>query len=217
MHKIIDHNIPLCEQITLPEGRRYVTPQGNVYPSVTTVLGIMGKEKLVEWRAKVGQEFADAFSKQAAERGTRIHTMCEDYIRGKPVKYDPFRSDEIDMFKNMKTHLDNFEEVHALETRMWSDQLKVAGTVDCIAIINGSFHIVDFKTSGRFKTREDIPSYFMQCAAYSLMFYERVGIIVPNMSILITTQDDGVLVYNEPVRPWIEKFRSLRKEFDEVT
>lgn len=216
MHKFIHHNIPHCEQITRPEGRRYVTPDGKIYPSVTTVLGIMSKEKLVEWRAKVGQEFADSYSKQAAERGTRIHEHCENYLLGKQIVLNPFLAEESNMFKNMKTHLDNFQEIHALETRMWSDHLQVAGTVDCIAVIDGVLHIIDFKTSGRYKTREDIPSYFMQCAAYSLMFYERTGVIVNKMRVLITTQDDGVLVYDELVYPWLKKFKDLREEFDKI-
>jgi len=115
------------------------------------------------------------------------------------------------MFENMIPHLDKFNEVHCLETRLFSDKFKVAGTVDCIAKIDGIFYVVDYKTSKRVKYASDISSYFMQCAFYGLAFYEQTGIVVSKIRIIMTTTDYGVLIFDENIRDWIGKFIELRK------
>ena len=60
-----------------------MTPTGEMYPSVTTVLGSRDKSWLYEWRKKVGEEEANRISQRAANRGTRLHKICEDYICNK--------------------------------------------------------------------------------------------------------------------------------------
>ena len=211
MPKFIEHNIPSCEQINSPSGRMYRTPAGNLYPSVTTVLGSVTGSYIEEWRAKVGEEVANEISRRAATRGTLIHEASEKYLLGEKFKFNMFQRIESDMFKALVPHLDTFEVVHALETRMWSDRLRVAGTVDCIMEREGKTYIVDFKTSGRYKNREEIHSYFHQASAYALMFYERTGIVVDKILILMTTQDDGVLVFEENVKEWLPGFVEIRK------
>jgi len=210
MKKFVHYDIPSLIQINDPSGRFYETPEGVRYPSVTSVLGKLNQDYLVEWRAKVGEAVADEISRKAAARGTLIHSACEAYLKGEAFKFNMFQSTEQEMFQNMLPELDRFDEIHALETRLYSDRLKVAGTVDCIAQVEGELYIVDFKTSGRFKAREDIPSYFTQCAAYAVSFWERTGAMVGGLRVLITTQDDGLLVYDEPVKKWVEQFVQLR-------
>ena len=43
--------LPILEQINSDSGRRYKTPKGDLYPSVTTVLGLGKEEKLKGWVA----------------------------------------------------------------------------------------------------------------------------------------------------------------------
>lgn len=213
MFEFITYDIPECEQINSPEGRRYKTPNGDLYPSVTTVLGSIPNPYLTEWIKKVGKEESERIANAAANRGTKIHNWCESYLKSIEFKISPFDHEAGDMFKNMVPELNKFQQIHALETRLWSDRLRVAGTVDCIAKISDHMYVVDFKTSRAYKSREDIPSYFMQTAAYSVMWWERTGILIEKARVIITTQDDGILVYDEPVKPWIKKFVELRKEF----
>ena len=54
---------------------------------------------------------------------------------------------------------------------MYSLQLGIAGTVDCIAEYNGELAIIDFKSSSRNLNHvEWIDHYFVQCnAAYACM------------------------------------------------
>ena len=58
---------------TTEEGRRYLTPNGDAYPSVTTVLSDYNKAAILEWRKRVGNEEANKISRLASSRGTRVH------------------------------------------------------------------------------------------------------------------------------------------------
>jgi genome maintenance exonuclease 1 len=197
-------HIDKCERIDSPNGRLYQTPDGNLYPSVTTVLGSLKNPELDK---RVG----DA----AAKRGTLIHEAAENYIlcKNKEV-FKWFHTTEKKMFAALKIELDKFEVVYALEQGLWSDKLHVAGTVDCIAKIDGRTFIVDFKTSRRFKTAEEIYSYYMQCAAYAVAWYERTGELVTMARILITTEDDGVLVYDVKLTEWVTEFKLVRQLYE---
>ena len=211
--KFIDYAIPSCEQINNPTGRLYKTPDGNLYPSVTTVLGSIPSPELDAWKLAVGEAEAKKISKSATVRGEKIHKWCEDYLRGNDTKMPMLHREAYEMYLAMVPYLNKFSVIHALETRLWSDKLKVAGSVDCIAEIDGEVWVIDFKTSGRYKTIEEIHSYFMQTSAYAYMFWERTGIAIKKMRIIITTQDDGVLVYDELVKDWLPEFMKVRASF----
>ena len=60
--------------------RLYETPDGNMYPSITTVLSVRNKQGLFEWRKRVGDDVANYIARTAAGRGTAVHHMCEDYL-----------------------------------------------------------------------------------------------------------------------------------------
>ena len=63
------------------DGKRYyVTPSGDAYRSVTTVLSELSKEGIAKWRKKVGEEEANKVSGKASRRGTKLHNMMEDYV-----------------------------------------------------------------------------------------------------------------------------------------
>lgn len=214
MTKFIHHEFPQLEQINSPDGRKYRTSDGHLYPSVTTILSAIPNPQLENWKQRVGVTEANRISKAATNRGSLIHTACEKYLLGESYVFNSFDHSTQEMYQNLIPYLDRFGVIHALETRMYSDKLRCAGTVDCIATIDDILYIIDFKTSGRFKSREDIDSYFLQAAAYSVMFWEHTKILVHNICILITTQDDGVLEYMEPISKWIPKFVAIRKQYN---
>ena len=64
----------------------------------------------------------------------------------------------------LSPELAKIDNIHSLEGSMYSKQLGIAGTVDCIAEYNGELAIIDFKTSKKPKPREWIDHYFVQCA-----------------------------------------------------
>ena len=120
------------------------------------------------------------------------------------------------MFGYLKPVLEDIEEIHAMETRLYSDTLQAAGTVDLIAKYRGKMTILDWKTSGRYKSRDDIHSYFKQCAFYAQAFWERTGIAVPNITIAMTVDDYGLLVFEEKVKDWVPEFIKTREKFREI-
>ena len=213
----LNYNIPKIERHDSPSGRRYKTPEGNFYPSVTTIVGSIGdKTYIEEWREKVGAEFADKYTKESADRGTLIHQCCEDYLLGKKPKFDMFQRTESDMFNHLLPILDSIEEVHAMETTLWSDKLKCAGTVDLIAKHHGELKVIDWKNSRRYKDKEDIPGYFAQMAAYSAMFWERTNIPIRKIMVAITVEDYGLLTYEEDVRNHLSVFINARKQYGDL-
>ena len=185
---------------TIDGSRLYVTPSGVKYPSITTVLGHFGKHKLMEWRKAVGEEEANRVGRLAADRGTRLHTICEKYIDNEEdifgVKTMPHVKS---MFYSIKPVLDSrIGKVYLQEVPLYSDHLRIAGRVDLIAEFDGVISIIDFKTSSRRKTAEDIKDYFEQETAYAIMFEERTGTPIVNLvTIMAVENDTEPLVFKE--------------------
>lgn len=208
MKTFIHHDIPKLKRVTNPDGSRlYETPSGGTYPSVTTITGLLKKAAIMEWRKRVGEEQANKISSTAARRGTRVHQLCEDYLRTGNAEPDIF---DQEMWVKFKPLLENINNIHALETPLYSDHLQVAGTVDCIAEYNGVVSVIDFKTSSRVKSRDDIHDYFMQCSAYAVAFEERTGIPVSRLVILMAVDDESPIIFVEKRDDWVSEFKKLR-------
>jgi genome maintenance exonuclease 1 len=97
---------------------------------------------------------------------------------------------------------------------MYSDYLRVAGTVDCIAEYDGTLSIIDFKTSRKPKKKEWIESYFMQTAAYAVMFEEMTKKPIKQLVIMITVDGSEPQVFIENRDDWIWNFVDARSEFE---
>ena len=211
-HELIE--IPDLISDTTDKGRYYQVKPGVWYPSVTTVLGAMPKSQgLIEWRQKVGEEAADRIMRDAGLRGTEVHEMVEYYLNNRDfvMKYS---YDSILLWHNIKPILDKYvNNIRVQEAALYSDFLKVAGRVDCVADFNGKLSIIDFKTSRSPKKEEWIQSYFMQAAAYAVMFEERTEIPVTNLVILVTGTF-GHQVFVKKRDDYIKEFMELRVKFE---
>lgn len=174
--------------------RAYQTPEGRLYPSVTTVLAEHTKKGIQEWRARVGEVEANKVSRQAANWGTRFHTITEKYLQNNLSGGDLLLWD-LEMFKVANPVLDRIDNIRAQEVALWSHHLRLAGRVDCIANFDGKLSVIDFKTARREKDVEHIQHYFMQAAAYAIMFEERTKIPVNRLTILIAVSDGFMQVF----------------------
>lgn len=187
MFNHIHHDFPKISVDNSSGKRLYLTPTGAKYPSVTSVLSEYGKKELMEWRAKVGEEKANEISRKATTRGTGVHKAIERHLLNEEI--DVMREGMMpnvrNLFVKMKTELAKINNIHCLETKLFSHELKLAGQVDCIAEHNGTLSVIDFKTSVRLKKKENIENYFMQGAAYGTMFTELTGIPVNRIVIII--------------------------------
>ena len=211
MKNFIHHDFPKLQRETSPEGKRvYKTPSGRAYPSVTTVTGLHSAKGIAEWRRRVGEEEANKISSRASARGTRIHGLCESFLRNEGCEPDIF---DRELFEGISPYLQEIENIHALEDPLYSDHLEIAGTVDCIAEFQGKLSIIDFKTSSKIKTRDNIHGYFMQTSAYAVAFEERTGIPVGKLVIIMGVDNEDPLIFVEKRDDWIDGFCKLRAEY----
>ena len=215
--KIFEHTqIEFEELPTVTEnGKRfYKTPDGILYPSVTTITSLIGKDAILAWRKRVGEAEANKISTQASSRGTRMHGICEDYLCNKHFK-SSIMPDAMAMFKSIQPILDEcIDDVHAIEAPLYSHHLRVAGRVDCVAKYNGKLSIIDWKTSSKQKDEKWIQNYFMQCSAYAVMFEERTNIPVPQLVVIIAVAGDNPQVFVKKRNDYIKEFISYRNLYD---
>jgi len=196
------------------KGRFYITPEGNAYPSITTVLKIVNERSIMEWRKRVGEEKANEVSTKASRRGTAVHYMCEDYINNVEDYTSNKMPADIELFNKMKPILDEkIDDVWAQEAPLYSDFLGLAGRVDCIANWDGKLSIIDFKTSKKLKKKEWIETYFMQCAAYAIMFEERTGVPITQLVVFIGVDGEEPQIFTEHRDTWATKLMQVRKDY----
>jgi len=179
--------------------RLYETPDGNFYPSITTVLSVRNKKGLFEWRKRVGNDVANYVARKAATRGTHVHHMCEDYLNNMHIDYpEKWKEHEkkflpYALFKQLqKSVIQKIDNIHAQECGLYSDKYKIAGRVDCIAEYDGVLSIIDFKTSTSERKDSYNENYYIQASAYAEMFEERTGIEI-NQVVILVVSEDGVV------------------------
>lgn len=198
------------------KGRFYSTPEGKKYPSVTTILGHGSDQSWLQaWKDRVGEEEVKRISGQASRRGTAVHEITEQYLRNNAAYTRGHMPANIASFTYIKPHLDkSITKIYGLEVPLYSDKLRTAGRVDCVADWDGELSIVDFKTSKKEKSRDDIHNYFLQCAMYSYMFFERTGMLPRKLVIVMTVDNSNSIIFVEKARDWIEKAITLRNSVD---
>jgi genome maintenance exonuclease 1 len=212
LHENLLEDIEL-ETIDLNGKRMYITPDGEKYPSITTILSQYKKESIIKWRKRVGEKEANKISTKASRRGTKVHKLCEDYLNNSKNIFEGYTPDNIEMFKSIQSILDDIDIVYAQEKTLFSHHLKTAGRVDCVAKFRNKKFIIDFKTSSKPKKKEWIDNYFMQGAGYSVMWEEMTGIPITNIAIIIAVDQEDPQVFIEKRDDWIDNFISLRNEF----
>lgn len=183
----IQLNLPALQVVEGEEGRTYLTPSGRKLPSVTTVTGFEGKDGFDIWRRKNPRE-----AQRVVDRGNKIHSMMEHLLKNEEVELT--EDIQIDsLFTMLKNHCENhIDNVHALETQMWSESIGLAGRADCICDYDGKLSVVDFKGSNKEKTESGIKNYFQQATAYALMYQEITGKKVEQIVVLAACET-GVL------------------------
>lgn len=195
--------------------RLYVTESGNKYPSVTSALSYFSRKGIQQWRQRVGSEEANRISSQAARNGTAVHNIAEKYVSNDP-SWKKAMPTSIEQFVKIKPMLDsNIDKIHGIELQMWSEKFRVAGTADLICSYNGKNTLLDFKTSRRVKTKDQILSYFLQACAYSQMAKELYDFDVEQTVILMTVANGPAIEFVEAIdtyMPMASKFFQLYSE-----
>ena len=210
----VEIDYPSLSRETIDGVRYYDTPTGEKLVSITSVISHYNREIFRSWRARVGNEEANKITKQATSRGTDMHTLVEYYIRNQKLPTVQPLSEYL--FKMAKPDLDKIDNIHAIEQALFSKELGIAGSVDCIAEYEGELAVIDFKTSKKPKPRKCIDHYFVQCAAYACMLYEMTGIMVKKFVIIMACENGEVEVYEEhDKRKYINLLSEYIREFVE--
>ena len=199
-------------------GRVYVTSAGNVYPSITSILGRQPKPGIEEWRKKVGAKEANKIMKESSELGTMVHNLCEQYLYNIPLAESP--DEVVSVFNRLRFLLGNIDKIYGLELPLHSDVLKVAGTADCVAEYNGVLSVIDFKTSRKAKREDWIEDYFIQAFFYAAAFFEMTGALPEQIVILIAVRDSfEIQVFKKPISEldiYIDKLLKIMKRYPSV-
>lgn len=202
-------------------GRRlYACPDGNKVPSVTTILDktkpAEAREALANWKKAVGEKKAQEITTEAANRGTRMHTYLENYIKGEQLKdsvSNPYAQQSLVMAKKV------IEEGFVAVNEVWGSEVPLyfpelyAGTTDCVGIHEGDESILDFKQTNKPKKLEWIDDYFLQLTAYALAHNEIHGTNIRKGVIMMCVRPPEIApgVWGEPQ---YQQFILETKDFD---
>ena len=189
--------------------RHYVTPDGNKYISITSLLSNLSKASIQKWRERVGEDEARKITTQASRRGTSVHNICESYIKNEYGHLDGRMPNEVDLFSSIQPLLNRIDNIHVVEGSMWSDHLKLAGRTDLIGEFDNRLSVIDYKTSSKKKTWEMCNQYFMQGTFYAIAYEERTGIPVDTIVIIMAVENEQPLLFIEKRDRWIEPLKEI--------
>ena len=193
------------------DGFRFYEIDGKTYPSVTTVLGIRKKAELQQWRDKIGEKVANWEMGRAARRGKATHTLVEQYLKGEtPSIRDVL---PLGLFRLLKPYVDQINNIHLLETIMYSPKLTIAGQVDCVAEYNGKLSVIDFKTANSERKEDWIKNYFLQTSAYAQMYEETFGTSIDQLVVLLAAEDGTVTSYIKEKKDFLPDMMKSIEDF----
>lgn len=204
------------------EGRRlYQTPDGNRLPSVTTILDRTKPEEkrqaLAQWKRRVGEVQAQQITTEAANRGTRMHTYLEHYVKTGQIKEpgsNPYAWPSHAMAMTVIDQgLKNVQEFWGVEVPLYFPNL-YAGTSDGAGIHLGEQSILDYKQTNRPKRREWIEDYFLQLVAYALAHNEVHGTKIRKGVVLMCVKPETDAQFNIIKPPEYQEFVLEPKDFD---
>ena len=210
------YDFPELEDITHSDGKRYYRISGSLWlPSVTTVLGSIPKPELDAWKARVGAVEANKVTRMAGSKGTGIHKVAERYVLNQQDYKKGAMPSVIEGFNKIKMAIDeHLTLVNNNEFCLYSDHLKTAGRSDLLGDWDGTKSIIDFKQSNKPKRLEWIEGYILQTVCYAMMVYERIGIKVPQVVILVAVQDlSEPQIFIEKVEDHYEKVWDVFKKY----
>lgn len=181
----LDFNAEL-KQVNFLDSRVYRKEEGIYYPSVTSILQYMPKNRFFEnWLKDVGHN-SDIIKNRAAKEGTQVHEAVEDLVEGKEVNWlnEYGKANYNELVWSMILKFADFWKTHnpkliSSEDFTWSDEHKYAGTADLVVEMDGETWLLDVKTSNSLHK-----TYDLQLAAYAKSIEETRGIKIDRTGII---------------------------------
>lgn len=184
------------------------------WPSVTEIVGILGKEFLARWRGKIGNEEADRISRTSAALGQETHKLIEELLGDIGKKLDDSRAAQLAL--NWKQwYLDTDYALVHKEQKVISRKKKFHGTLDAILFDKAKekLVLVDWKI-----TKNKDHFRYLQLAGYALAFEEEYKDTIDTGLIVMINPETGKITLEEisDLQRYVPLFLALRKLFDFV-
>jgi hypothetical protein len=207
---------------TSEDGRRlYLTPDGKKLPSVTTILDRTKPEEsrraLAEWKKRVGTEKAQQITTEAANRGTRMHTYLEHYVKTGEMQDRP--SNPFAWASHAMARVVVDQGLHKVN-EFWGVEIPLffpglyAGTTDGAGVHLGQESILDYKQTNRPKREEWIDDYKLQLVAYALAHNEVYGTKIRKGVVLMCVRPEMDDQHNIIKPPEYQEFQLAPQDFD---
>lgn|SRR5574337_1200826 len=213
---------PFIEMIDDPRGHFYKTESGAIFPSITTMIKTFTKDGIDIWRNKVGWENADRISKESTDVGTTLHSLIEQFLNNEEPKLNDeqlliqYAVPPWVLFDVVKPALADINNIHATEMKLFSDEMGLAGTVDCVAEYEGVLSIIDFKNSRKKKTKSRVKNYAIQTAAYSQMWRECIGDDIKQGVVIIANWDFTTSIFKFKIDEYMKDLWSMLVSYNEI-
>lgn len=207
--------------------RHYVLPSGKAVPSMTTITGSLPNPKLEAWKKEMEEKYGAGVPEwikiTAGVRGEAFHKLAERYLEGTDPAVLKTESKLLPyaLFENVIRILDQIKDIKHQETTVYSEDLGVAGRLDCIARFEApeegfnGMAVIDFKTATKAKLEEDILNYFLQATGYSMAYEEMTGIKIPNIIIIVSCESGERQVFIRDREPYMDQLRQLAMKYHE--
>lgn len=204
--------LPEIKQINIDGRRHYETPHGT-FISITTLLSSLVPKEVLDWRESVGDNVADYVMRSAATRGSKLHNIVESYLSNEPLN-DLVGEHGIlaaGLFNVMRPALEKIDRIRALEKKLYSKSLSVAGRTDCIAEFDGIVSTIDFKTTSRIRDETNV-SYLLQATFYATAWEEQTGERIKQIVIITGGEDGNLDVKTDDPLKYVDKLKKVIEE-----
>lgn len=178
----------------------YVDSKGDRLPSVTTILNATkpqeDRERLLNWRQRVGTEAANQISSKASRRGTQTHKHIQRYLLGEDI---PCPEASHLYWESIKPVLESIDTIRLIESPVFHYNLSYAGIVDCVASYNDIPCVCEWKTADKPKgSIARLFDYPLQLSAYIGAvnhYYQDYGIKLDHALIVVAIPEQPAEVF----------------------
>lgn len=199
-------------------GSHPVEPALMKYPGVTRVLsGTKDMSGLDAWRARVGEVEADRIIKESQDIGTSLDTLFNNSLEHPDFDISMHKGElGYKLWFQLRSHLSKIVPI-AVQMKVWNNELRYMGYLDCLGIYKGEIVIIDCKNSKREKTEEYLEDYYLQCTAYAMAIYKMYGIKVKKLMLMIARRDSSFpQIVVKPIGEYIPRVIERSKRYHET-
>jgi genome maintenance exonuclease 1 len=209
-------DIPTIKQVNANGKRHYETPVGQL-TSITTVIHHFTPDGIKQWRENVGEDVANYIMRASSIRGTRVHKLVDSFLSNESLD-DITREYGVTatgLFNLMRPALERINNITAIEKRVYSTDpaIMVAGTTDCVAEYDGILSIIDFKTSSKMREQDTIDGFMIQATFYALAWECMTGQKIPQLVIIMVTEDGQMEVFKSKPSEYVERLKKLIADY----